>query len=669
LEIATGKLAGSPFTPFEVADLRTSWFSLLPDPARASTIADFQPFYLSACGQTLQILGDPDWRILEEAKHSYSTGVPVGIGPKGMPRVPAVFRRKVSWRKLDPSVRNLDASNYSSAKDAYNSIRAKFKEDESEGRMFQIPLLDACKRWPGDRLRIAALGAIEKTPPETPLKDKDYRVLHDGTHFVQVNNEIVIRDRLDAPSAGDASAVMVACKECRRAGHGVVFALACDVSQAHRRYVHREEDWGLLACRASDDDPANLWINRTGTFGVGSASIWWGRLIAALGRIPAYLSGQDWLFELIYADDLLSIACGPNMWLSLLITLTMWLLMGTPFSWKKFRGGLSLDWVGFNLDFAGFRLGISASRANWLCSYLKQALADNCVVLGEFSEALGRLGFASQVLTWCKPFLAPLFSWAAVARRRPSSGERLRLPLLVRLSLVYLEEQLTKGERMVSSSLPPEPLGEIFRTDAKCEDGKVVLAGWELGRTKLFSEARWFSLSLTEPQVPWLFRSGKSSWASTSAEMLASVAAIVLFGCGNCVSLSAGWTSIAAGTDNQATSHLAKKTSSTKLPLMLVLMQLAVLLSQRRLYLDLRWRPRELNVEADALTNEDFSGVDMRKRIPTTWELLSSRLELLLRLLKLQQEFSTSMELLKSSPVVAGGRPHKKAKTSKSVWG
>lgn len=59
----------------------------------------------------------------------------------------------------------------------------------------------------------------------------------------------------------------------------------------------------------------------------------------------------------------------------------------------------------------------------------------------------------------------------------------------------------------------------------------------------------------------------------------------------------------------------------------------------------------------------------MRKRIPTTWELLSSRLELLLRLLKLQQEFSTSMELLKSSPVVAGGRPHKKAKTSKSVWG
>ena len=60
--------------------------------------------------------------------------MPVGIGPKGMPRVPAVFRRKGSWRKLDPSVRNLDANNYSSAKDAYNSIRAKFKEDESEGR-------------------------------------------------------------------------------------------------------------------------------------------------------------------------------------------------------------------------------------------------------------------------------------------------------------------------------------------------------------------------------------------------------------------------------------------------------------------------------------------------------------------------------------------------------
>jgi hypothetical protein len=334
-------------------------------------------------------------------------------------------------------------------------------------------------------------------------------------------------------------------------------------------------------------------------------------------------------------------------------------------TWKKFRGGLTLDWVGFNLDFAGFKLGISASRANWLCAYLKQALADNCVVLRESSEALGRLGFASQVLTWCKPFLAPLFSWAAVARRRPSSGERLQLPPLVRLSLVYLEEQLTKGGDAWSHlRCLRSPWGEIFSTDAKGEDGKVVLAGWELGTTKLFSEARGFSLSLTESQVPWLFRSGKSSGASTSAGMLASVAAIVLLGCGNSVSLSAGWTSIAAGTDNQATSHLAKKTPRTKLRLMLVLVQLAVLLSQRRLYLDLRWRPRELKVEADALTNEDFSGVDMKRRIQTTWDLLSSRLELLLKLLKLQQEFSTSMELLKSSPVMAGGRPHKKAKTS-----
>ena len=74
-------------------------------------------------------------------------------------------------------------------------------------------------------------------------------------------------------------------------------------------------------------------------------------------------------------------------------------------------------------------------------------------------------------------------------------------------------------------------------------------------------------------------------------------------------------------------------------------------------------------MEADALTNEDFSGVDMKRRIQTTWDLHSSRLELLPKLLKLRQEFSTSMELLKSSPVMADGRPHKKAKTSKSVWG
>ena len=39
---------------------------------------------------------------------------------------------------------------------------------------------------------------------------------------------------------------------------------------------------------------------------------------------------------------------------------------------------------------------------------------------------------------------------------------------------------------------------------------------------------------------------------------------------------------------------------------MLINMQLSALLARARLSLNLKWRPREENVEADQLTNEQF---------------------------------------------------------------
>jgi hypothetical protein len=57
-----------------------------------------------------------------------------------------------------------------------------------------------------------------------------------------------------------------------------------------------------------------------------------------------------------------------------------------------------------------------------------------------------------------------------------------------------------------------------------------------------------------------------------------------------------------AGTDNIANDALTSKRSTTKWPLMLINMQLSSSLAKARLSLDLRWRPREENVEADNLT-------------------------------------------------------------------
>ena len=55
--------------------------------------------------------------------------------------------------------------------------------------------------------------------------------------------------------------------------------------------------------------------------------------------------------------------------------------------------------------------------------------------------------------------------------------------------------------------------------------------------------------------------------------------------------------------------------TTTSFPLCLVLMELSVQLCGMGAVLHLGWVPREQNVEADALTNEDFSAFDLAKRV------------------------------------------------------
>lgn len=109
---------------------------------------------------------------------------------------------------------------------------------------------------------------------------------------------------------------------------------------------------------------------------------------------------------------------------------------------------------------------------------------------------------------------------------------------------------------------------------------------------------------------------GGGQWASTSAELLASLAALKAFDW-----LDGGRTrrtvhfSLFAGTDNRANDLLSNKRSTTKWPLMLINMELSSSLAKPRLTLDLRRRPREENTEADDLTNGDFSKFSMDDRV------------------------------------------------------
>lgn len=118
----------------------------------------------------------------------------------------------------------------------------------------------------------------------------------------------------------------------------------------------------------------------------------------------------------------------------------------------------------------------------------------------------------------------------------------------------------------------------------------VILGGWEV------SSRKWFLLALRRDlrrdQVPYFFtpNRGGAQWASTSAELLASLAALKAFGW-----LDEGRARhtvpiyLVAGRDNMANVLFSSKRSTTKWPLiMLINMELSSCLERAKLSLDLR---------------------------------------------------------------------------------
>ena len=255
-----------------------------------------------------------------------------------------------------------------------------------------------------------------------------------------------------------------------------------------------------------------------------------------------------------------------------------------------------------------------------------------------------------------KPHLSPLFAWASVT----SKGTVGRLPETVILTLLYILHELRAESYLVSVKRPANFDVEVFRTDAKCADNFIVLAGWEM------SSMRWFSLKVGPDDAPFLFKpSGESQWASTSAELLATLVALEAFGwlardrCRKSLTIS-----LAGGTDNKANDALTVKRATTKWPLMAINMQLSTALAKARLSLRLRWRPREENVEADDLTNERFSDFDLAKRITISWQDLD--LKILQSLVQTRSEFEQKKVEAKSGASIR--TPGKSKKFEKTPW-
>eukprot|EP00439_Symbiodinium_sp_Y106_P051504 s3800_g6.t2 len=217
-----------------------------------------------------------------------------------------------------------------------------------------------------------------------------------------------------------------------------------------------------------------------------------------------------------------------------------------------------------------------------------------------------------------QPFLAPLYAFDAV----PQKGTVARIPELVFVALLCIRKQLAESKGLHSVLQDWRAPREAFRTDAKCENNLVVLGGYSLECGMSPSDARWFCLDVTPGDLPCLFKEGgDSQWASTSAELLASLAALKAFnhlerettGVHDCIRTIR--TSVCGGTDNSSTAKLQKKGSSTKWPLMGIQMACAAAFRKVNKQLTLQWRPRDENTLSDAITNHDFSSFCPERRV------------------------------------------------------
>ena len=602
IKLGLGHFASSPFTEKELEELRQRWAATLPSKEMALVVPERQPFLLGLIGQSLEVFGDPDFAVYMEGTDSFWTGVPVGYD-EPLPRVPSIFPKKEKARPLDDSEFNSMAGNYKSAEGMADDLEKKFKEEEMLGRMIPTTLGRLKTEFPERHPLVAAMGAIRKP-------NGDVRPLHDGTHYVQLNNQIVFQDQLQYPGPEDAAHLVRHIQEEREAA----FALSADISSAHRLVKIRRHDWPLLGCKARTDDKT-IWINCVGTFGISSASYWWSRLFSGIGRLAAYIMQQQNWWQLVYVDDLHLTCLGARKFVNLWIVLLIYELVGTPFSYKKFAGGLKVQFVGYLLDYRECFIGITKKRGDWLVEFAEEMRkAGGVVLMRRFNEFVGRLGFVARVLVWLKPFMAPLYAWSSVLDRSSVATA----PRLVSLVLRFLSEQLRDCTFVHTCRRPKGDPQELFRTDAKCELGRVVLGGVHL------ITGAWFSVELLPEQAPYLSKDGgESQWASTTAELLSVLVALYAFGLLERSSDPvAAPIKVSAGTDNLANEHLIKKGLTTRWPLCLVFMQMTKALMAAGLLIHLNWRPRDQNSLADALTNEDFSGTDIEKRVHVDWDKL-----------------------------------------------
>ena len=566
--------------------------------AGLADIAEGQPFRLRLMEALLDRAGDPDHRFLLQGEKGYPVGV---LQP--LPRTPHMYEEQTSWKlEDDPYMRSeIWRDNYESVGDHEIFVREHFAEECKEGLMERLTLEQAKERF-GDKVAVSSLAVLVEE-----AHGNKKRIIHDATHGTKINNRIRCRDKQRSPGAREKMYLLAYYK----ARGDIVFSLVGDISKAHRRFLHEPSELGLLACRVKNNDD-HIFINRVGTFGVASASYWWGRIAAAGIRLTHEIIGPERPIEmLIFADDLESLGAGLEGRRGIVLAYLYLSTMGFPFKWSKQRGGLKVEWIGLFTDYTTMRLGLSPSRSAWMETWTRKMAVLGRATSKEMEQGLGRLGFAANALTWERPFLGPLYAWTSAVRNKRGI---LRIPAMLRTILWFLAERTGDG----GSLQEPAPLRTTdradvtFFTDAKATEHGAWIGGFLQSQDGSIIE--WFSEEVLESWAPWLFIRKDPKRVIASLELLATLVATRLWAKGLRKG-ARGTCWIKAGTDNLSNSYAVSKWMSTKYPLTILIMELSETLRTRGCELHLEWIPRERNQLADDLTNQDFKHFSLDSRV------------------------------------------------------
>lgn len=435
------------------------------------------------------IVGDEDDRYLPTLA---ARGVPLGARNE-IGRVTTAYDPKkkeeedgipMGWTE---DFEHANRDNYISATSHMEMVKRHIQEDVQKGWITSMTLKEAKEKF-GEELQVASLGAVPKD-----RQWSDVRVVHDGTHGIQVNSKILQPNKMEFPQFDDLQAAL---RAFQRWGPVQKLLVAFDIKSAHRLIPIQEEDWGLQAFKLDDTD--EVFLNRVGTFGITTASFWWGRLAATLFRTFHRVIPRHSLFYLLlFADDGLALVGGEEYHYLVLGIFIYLEVMEVPLSWKKTRGGFKTEWIGYSVDIDRWLIGVSDRKVQWLSDWVRATNSEGRLLGRDFKAGIGRMGFLAGAIRGARPFLAPLYAASA----RVGNTAFVDLHMAIKISLEFFLDWL-REEPMKPPCDPPGVAGEVFRVDAMASEQGIMIGGWETFETSDTSKARWFSVELTTKKAP-----------------------------------------------------------------------------------------------------------------------------------------------------------------------